>query len=165
MKNLLLACCFLFLSLNTAAQAGDTDAAVRKQVNAFIDQWHDDAANSRPAYFDKIAPHGIYIGTDKTELWNRDQFKAWAQRAFEKKAAWSFKAVKRNIYMSADKKFIWFDELLDTQMGPCQASGVIRKTDKGFEIEHYQLSIAVPNELAKQVTKMVKEHEAMPAAK
>jgi hypothetical protein len=165
MKKILIACFIFLLSFNSMAHAGDKDTAYRKQINAFIDQWHDDAANSRLAYFDKIAPHGIYIGTDKTELWNRDQFKAWAQSAFERKSAWSFKATKRNIYMSADKKFIWFDELLDTQMGPCQASGVIRKTDKGFEIEHYQLSIAVPNALAKQVTKMVKEHEAGPNAK
>ena len=165
MRKLLIACCLLFTSLGAAAQAADGDVGYRKQINAFIDLWHDDAANSRLVYFDKIAPHGIYIGTDKTELWNRDQFKAWAQRAFEKKSAWSFKAVKRNVYMSADKKFVWFDELLDTQMGPCQASGVIRKTDKGLEIEHYQLSIAIPNELAKQVTKLVKEHEAAAVAK
>ncbi|MES2316584.1 MAG: nuclear transport factor 2 family protein [Pseudomonadota bacterium] len=165
MKKFLTACLFLFTCLGASAQTGDADASLRKQVNAFIDEWHDDAANARLAYFDKIAPHGIYIGTDKTELWNRDQFKAWAQRAFAKKSAWSFKAVKRNIYMSADKKFIWFDELLDTQMGPCQASGVIRKTDKGFEIEHYQLSIAVPNEVADKVTKMVKELDAKPVAK
>ena len=46
--------------------------------------------------------------------------------------------------------------LLDTpNMGPCMASGVIRKTTKGFEIVHYQLSMAVPNEVAGQVTKLI----------
>lgn len=166
MKNYLLACVLVLANVTAMAQAADADAVYRKQVNAFIDEWHDDAANARLAYFDKIAKHGIYIGTDKTELWNRDQFKAWAQRAFARKSAWSFKAIKRNVYMSADKKFIWFDELLDTQMGPCQASGVIRKTDKGFEIEHYQLSIAVPNEVADKVTRLVKEYDTKsPVAK
>ncbi len=164
MKKLFLACCILFTSLTVMAQAAEKDAALKKQVNVFIDEWHDDAANARQAYFDKIAPHGIYIGTDKNELWNREQFKAWSKRFFDRKSAWSFKATKRNVYHSADKKFIWFDELLDTQMGVCQASGVIRKTDKGFEIEHYQLSIAVPNEVADQVTKVIKEYEAKPAA-
>jgi hypothetical protein len=43
------------------------------------------------------------------------------------------------------------------------ASGVIRKTAKGFEILHYQLSIAVPNEIAGQVTSLVKKAEAAPA--
>ena len=165
MKNLFLACCLFITSLAAVAQNGVPDSAYRKQVNAFIDEWHDDAANARLAYFDKIAPNGIYIGTDKTELWNREQFKAWAKRFFERKSAWSFKSVKRNIYMSPDKNFIWFDELLDTQMGPCQASGVIRKTAKGFEIEHYQLSIAIPNEVADKVTKLVKDAEAKPDSK
>jgi ribosomal protein S17E len=44
-------------------------------------------------------------------------------------------------------------------MGHCMASGVIRKTAKGFEIVHYQLSIAVPNEIAGQVTSLVKAAE------
>lgn len=43
------------------------------------------------------------------------------------------------------------------------ASGLIRKTPTGFEIEHYQLSIAVPNEIAKQVTSLVKAAEARAA--
>ncbi|MES2322494.1 MAG: nuclear transport factor 2 family protein [Pseudomonadota bacterium] len=164
MKKLLLACCLCIASVSSAAQV-ESDAALKKQVNAFVDEWHDDAANARQAYFDKIAPHGIYIGTDKTELWNREQFKAWSKRFFDRKSAWSFKATKRNVYVSADKKFIWFDELLDTQMGVCQASGVMRKTGKGFEIEHYQLSIAVPNEVADQVTKVIKDFEAKPVSK
>lgn len=165
MKKILFACCLLLSSLGVIAQPADIDAAYTKQINAFIDEWHDDAAHARMAYFDKIAKNGIYIGTDKTELWNRDEFKAWAKRFFERKSAWSFRSTKRNVYMSPDKKFIWFDELLDTQMGPCQASGVIRKTDKGFEIEHYQLSIAVPNEVAEKVTRTIKEFEAMPEPK
>ncbi|WP_426102404.1 nuclear transport factor 2 family protein [Massilia sp. TSP1-1-2] len=164
MKNFILSICIALFSVGAHAQTSSGDAAERKQINAFIDEWHDDAAHARLAYFDKIAPNGIYIGTDKNELWNREQFKAWAKRFFDRKSAWSFKSTKRNIYMSSDKKFIWFDELLDTQMGVCQASGVMRKTDTGFEIEHYQLSIAVPNEVADKVTKLVKKHEAKPPA-
>ncbi|MDB5934339.1 MAG: hypothetical protein JWQ01_1683 [Massilia sp.] len=163
MKRLILACC---LMLATAAGfAQEPDAALKKQVNAFVDEWHDDAANARMAYFDKIAKDGVYIGTDKAELWHRDEFKVWARRFFERKSAWTFKAIRRNVYASADKHIIWFDELLDTQMGICQASGVIHRTATGFEIEHYQLSIAVPNEVATPVTRIVKEFEAKPAVK
>lgn len=164
MKNFILSACMALFALSAFA-APATEADTRASVNAFIDEWHDDAANARLAYFDKMAKDGIYIGTDKTELWNRDQFKAWARRFFERKSAWAFKATKRNVYMSEDQKFIWFDELLDTQMGVCQASGVIRKTDSGFEIQHYQLSIAVPNEVADKVTKTIKDYEARPGVK
>jgi hypothetical protein len=48
-------------------------------------------------------------------------------------------------------------------MGHCMASGVIRKTATGFEILHYQLSMAVPNEIARQVTELVRKAEATPA--
>jgi len=40
---------------------------------------------------------------------------------------------------------------------------VIRRTAAGFEIVHYQLSLAVPNEVAKQVIGVVKAAEAAPA--
>ncbi|MFL6710674.1 MAG: nuclear transport factor 2 family protein [Massilia sp.] len=152
MKNLILAC---LLSIAAVAHAASADPATTKQVNTFIDAWHDDAANARMAYFDKIAPDGVYIGTDRTELWHKEDFKAWAKPFFDRKKARAFKATRRNVYTSGDGKTIWFDELLDTQMGPCMASGVLRRTANGFEIEHYQLSMAVPNEVAKTVTQLI----------
>jgi hypothetical protein len=161
MKRLFIACCLFLASLGAYAQQ-DT-AALTRQVNAFVDEWHDDAAHARLAYFDKMAPDGVYIGTDKTELWRRDEFKAWARKAFERKVAWAFKATRRNVYFSPDRSIIWFDEILDTpNMGPCMASGVIRKTASGFEILHYQLSMAVPNEVGGQVTKLIREFESAP---
>ena len=163
MKRLIFAC---ILSLGAAcAAAADADPALARQVNAFVDAWHDDAAHARMAYFDKIAPDGVYIGTDKTELWHKDAFKAWARKYFERKSAWAFKATRRNVYTSGDGKIVWFDELLDTQMGPCQASGVLRRTASGFEIEHYQLSMAVPNDIAKSVTQLITQHEQKGAVK
>jgi hypothetical protein len=163
MKRLILAC---LLSLSSAcALAATADAALTGQVNTFIDGWHDDAAHARMAYFDKMSADGVYIGTDKTELWHRDAFKAWAKPYFAKKSAWAFKATRRNVYTSADGKIVWFDELLDTQMGPCQASGVLRRTASGFEIEHYQLSMAVPNPVAAAVTALIARHEAAGATK
>ena len=163
MKRLILACC-LFLS-SVCAFAQEPDAAIKQQVNVFVDEWHDDAAHARMAYFDKMAKDGVYIGTDKTELWHRDEFKVWARKYFERKSAWTFKLIKRNVYVGGDKHYIWFDELLDTAMGICRASGVIHKTASGFEIEHYQLSIAVPNDVTTPVTRIIKDFEAKPAAK
>jgi len=156
MKRLLAAAILLISAASAFAQ---NDAAFRQQVNAFVDRWHDDAANTRPEYFDKIAPQGVYIGTDKTEVWTRDQFKAWAKPYWDKRKAWAFTAQKRNVYFSPDKKYVWFDEQLNTQMGTCQASGVLRNTGKGFLIEHYQLSLAVPNELLDSITAMIAKQE------
>jgi hypothetical protein len=161
-QSLFLACCLFYTGL---AQAAGADPALLKQVNAFVDGWHDDAAHARMAYFDKIAADGVYIGTDRSELWQRDAFRAWGRNYFEgKKSAWTFHATRRNVHVSDDGKLIWFDELLDTEnMGHCMASGVIRKTATGFEIVHYQLSIAVPNAIAGQVTGLIKAAEAKAA--
>lgn len=147
------------------AQSPAADQVFRAKVNAFVDGWHKDAADADPAYFDKIAPEGVYIGTDKSEVWTRDAFKVWAKPYFDRKKAWAFTAQKRNVYFSPDKKYVWFDEQLNTQMGTCQASGVLLSTDQGFLIEHYQLSLAVPNPLVDKFTKAIAEHEAKETAK
>ena len=154
MTRVLLACLLLLSAFCAQAAPG-----LKQQVNDFVDSWHSDAANARPAYFDKIARDGVYIGTDKGEYWRRDAFKTWAAPHFKRKSAWNFKTIRRNIYFSDDRAIIWFDELLDTQMGVCQASGVMRRKGDSFEIVHYQLSMAVPNEVGGQVTRLIRSFE------
>lgn len=165
MKQFVLMVSLLFAAFSACSQAHDADAAFRQQVNAFLDEWHDDAAHSRTRYFDKIAKDGVYIGTDKTERWGRDAFKSWAAPYFEKPVAWAFHATKRNISFSKDKTYVWFDEQLDTQMGLCQASGLIWNSKDGLLIQHYQLSLAVPNELIDRFRGEIKEFDAQHAAK
>jgi hypothetical protein len=157
MKKFLLAATAALLL--QGAVAAEPDVEFRQQVNAFVDRWHDDAAHTRPEYWDKFAPQGVFIGTDKSEIWSRDEFKAWAKRFWDRKKAWNFTAQKRNVYFSPDKQYVWFDEQLNTQMGTCQASGVLRHTATGFLIEHYQLSLAVPNPLMDSFTKAIADHE------
>lgn len=174
MKRLLLSigllCAFSCAVLPAAAQSASpaatntADAALRQRVAAFIDEWHDDAAHSRMRYFDKMASNGVFIGTDKSERWVRDDFKKWAKPYFAQPTAWEFHVTKRNIDFSADKSYIWFDEQLDTQFGTCQASGVIHNTKDGLQIEHYQLSLAVPNPMMDQVDHEIKEYEAKQAS-
>jgi hypothetical protein len=163
MKRLVIAFC-LFLS-TVGAYAADSDAATKQKINAFLDAWHDDATNARMAHFDKMAKDGVLIGTDKTEQWSRDEFIKYAKPDFEAKKGFALKATKRNVHLSADKSIAWFDELLDSKMGVCQASGVLRKTPGGYEVVHYQLSLAVPNSVNKQVGQIIKDAEARQASK
>ncbi|SFU95541.1 SnoaL-like domain-containing protein [Pseudoduganella namucuonensis] len=159
----LFASLFLLLCAGAAcAQNALSDDAFRQRVHGFVDQWHADAARADSVYFDKMAPAGVYIGTDKSEIWTREEFRAWAKPFFDRKKAWAFTAIKRNVYFSPDKKYAWFDEQLNTQMGICQASGVIHHSADGFQIEHYQLSLAVPNPLMDKFTKAIAEFEAQP---
>jgi len=160
MRRALLALGLALVVFSSPAFAADPIATDTQQVNAFIDEWHDDAAHARFRFFDKMAPGAIYIGTDKTERWTRDELKAWSKKYFERPSAWAFTPTKRNVAFSADKQFIWFDEQLDTQMGVCQASGVVQRTASGLQILHYQLSIAVPNELVDQFKEAIRKVEA-----
>lgn len=169
LQQLILVFSLLFSACAACAQAAasttETDAAYRQRIAAFLDEWHDDAAHSRMRYFDKIAQNGVYIGTDKSERWTRDDFKQWAKPYFAQPSAWAFHAVKRNIAFSGDKTYVWFDEQLDTQMGLCQASGVIQNTKEGLQILHYQLSLAIPNPLVEHLQGEIKEFDAEQAQK
>ena len=51
------------------------------------------------------------------------------------------------------------DEAAAAVAAPAVAA-LLRKTAKGFEIVHYQLSVAVPNEIVNQVTGLIKAAEA-----
>jgi len=56
----------ILILVTAACQDPVSDADLTARINAFVDEWHQDAAHARPAYFDTIAPDGIYIGTDKS---------------------------------------------------------------------------------------------------
>ncbi len=145
---------FSLVQINIVAQI--PDSTLIKSVDIFMDDWHKLASNADVTYFDKIAKNGIYIGTDAAELWNKDEFVTWSEEYFENGKAWSFTAIERNIYFSDDKSYAWFDELLDTQMGVCRSSGVLKRKGDSWEIEHYHLSLAVPNVKMKEVIEIIK---------
>ena len=115
-----------------SAAPAPSDADFTARVNAFVNEWHDDAAHARPAFFDKIASDGIYIGTDKTERWTREAFREWAKPAFARPVAWAFTPLHRNVQFSPDRRFIWFDEQVRSSMGILQASGVMRPATDEF---------------------------------
>ena len=120
----------------------------QKEVEIALDEWHLAASNADyDAYFARMTDRSIFIGTDATENWSVEAFKAFSKPYFDKGKAWSFEAVERNIFFNEANNLAWFDELLDTWMGICRGSGVLQKDMGGnWKIAHYVLSIAVPNE-------------------
>ena len=117
------------------------------EINTLIDKWHKDAAETNfEDYFGAIAADGIFIGTDATENWNKEEFMAFSKPYFDKGKAWNFTSLERNIFFSTDNKTAWFDELLDTQMKLCRGSGVLVYQNDEWKIKHYVLSMTIPNE-------------------
>lgn len=133
---------------------------IEKEIHQVLDQWHQAAANADfETYFGLMSTTSVFIGTDAGEHWDYEAFRAFAKPYFDKGKAWSFTSVERHIYLSADKKIAWFDELLSTQMKICRGSGVMKKMGNEWKIEHYVLSMTIPNSLSKEVTQLKSNEE------
>ncbi|MBC7523830.1 MAG: nuclear transport factor 2 family protein [Flavobacterium sp.] len=132
----------------------------KTQINDILNNWHKAASNAKfDDYFSVLTDDAVFIGTDATENWNRNEFKVFAKPYFDKGKAWSFLPLERHIYFSSDKKIAWFDELLRTQMKICRGSGVLVKYKNTWKIKQYVLSMTIPNENTNEVVKIKTENE------
>lgn len=128
----------------------------KSEINFVLNNWHLAAAETNfNNYFNTMADDAIFIGTDATENWNKQEFIKFAKPFFDKGKAWNFTALERNIYFSSDLKTAWFDELLNTQMKICRGSGVLVLDENGnWKIKQYVLSMTIPNENTNEVVKI-----------
>jgi hypothetical protein len=150
MKNLL-----LFILIPFSINSGNAQAEQETKINQTLDGWHKAAAEANYRnYFDAMAEDAIFIGTDATENWTKPEFQAYAKPHFDKGKAWSFIALERHIYFNANKTIAWFDELLDTQMKVCRGSGVLVLQNGKWKIQHYVLSMTIPNATSDEVVKI-----------
>ena len=129
---------------------------VKSEINLVLDNWHKAAAEANfNNYFNVMTEDAIYIGTDPTENWNKQEFIKFSKPYFDRGRAWNFTALERNVYFSSDGKTVWFDELLNTQMKICRGSGVLVDEGNGkWKIKHYVLSMTIPNDNTDEVVKI-----------
>jgi len=134
------------------ASARSTAARADKErlASAAIDALH--AAASRAdadAYFAIFAPDAIFLGTDATERWTVEQFRAWAAPYFSRGQGWTYVLTERHVFLSAAGDVAWFDERLhNDKYGEVRGSGVLVDGPHGWRIAQYNLAMPVPNELA-----------------
>ena len=150
MKNyfLILIVLVSFFSCSTQKGVKSTQAitTIKTNVNTLLNDWHKAASEANyEAYFNKMDSISVFIGTDATENWTKNEFENFSKPFFDKGKAWSFISLERNIYINDAKNFVWFDELLNTWMGTCRGSGVLEKQHNTWVIKHYVLSVAIPN--------------------
>lgn len=147
---------FLLVLLHSVAQAVAADDSSR--VAQMLNDFHQAAAQAEgKRYFDHFAPLAIFLGTDASERWTLAEFKAFAQPYFEQGKGWTYLVKSRHVYFSQDRNTAWFDEMLENESyGVCRGSGVLLKIDGVWKIAQYNLSIPIPNALAKQVVGMIK---------
>ncbi|MEA3317615.1 MAG: nuclear transport factor 2 family protein [Bacteroidota bacterium] len=145
----------VFLIPNISCKKNINKEKLKSELNTFMDTWHEAAANANEdIFFSMMDEDGIYLGTDQNEIWTRDELKEWSEQYFAKDTAWAFTPLKRNWYFSRNANIVWFDELLETQMGTCRGSGVIKNIEGSWKIKHYNLCLTIPNELMDDVIKL-----------
>lgn len=143
---------FLFVLGFTTISAQAKFEKEKTEISTMLNAYNIAAAKADfTTYFSYFAEESSFIGTDASEVWDKQAFKVWAKPYFDKKTTWNFTSLKRNIYFSKDGKLAWFDELLDTQMKICRGSGVLEKISGQWKIRQYVLSMTVPNEVVDQV--------------
>jgi tetratricopeptide (TPR) repeat protein len=122
-------------------------SAERAAIARVLDDLHDAAAHAdENRYFGHFALDAVFLGTDASERWNLDAFRAYAHPRFAAGKAWAFRATRRTIVLDPNADVAWFDEDLATQrLGPARGSGVLVRRGGGWLIEQYNLALVVPN--------------------
>lgn len=142
------------------AQAAAVDH--EPDIVAVLDDWHDAAAEADlERYFAHFDESAVFMGTDASERWTVEAFRAFCEPYFSKGKAWTFIPRDRRIEIRGD--VAWFDELLDSEhMGVCRGSGVLRRASDRWRLTQYNLSIPVPNDLADDFIRRIRDFDAKP---
>jgi hypothetical protein len=132
------------------------DELTRFVIDSLINEWHHAAAIAdEKSFFGFMTKDAIYIGTDTSERWQRDELAAWSNQYFEKSSAWNFTPISRNITFSPAKNIAWFDELLNTWMGVCRSTGIVEWVDDQWKLVYYQLALTLPNDKMADFRKLI----------
>ncbi len=145
--------------LTWAGPARASPAPRESAVAAVLDDWHDAAAKAdEKRYFWHFAAEAVFLGTDLSERWDIQSFRAYAHPHFAKGKGWTLKPSGRRVSFSADGKTAWFDERVDsTSYGPSRGSGALVLQDGRWRIAQYNLSVPIPNGLLMKVAGMIRK--------
>ena len=133
----------------------------KQQIKTVLNRFHQAAASANfEVYFDLLSHNAIFLGTDASERWTKDAFKDYVRPAFSKGNGWLYTPSQQNIEVIKHRQVAFFDELLSSESyGTCRSSGILIKTPLGWKISQYNLSIPIPNSLAKDVTNKIKSFQ------
>jgi ketosteroid isomerase-like protein len=142
-----------------AAAGADENATVA--IGKVLDAFHDAASRADgDLYFSLFAEDAVFIGTDATERWSVDEFRAFAEPYFSKGRGWTYTKTERHVDLAVGGETAWFDEMLwNEKYGTCRGTGVLVLTEKGWRIAQYHLTFPIPNELSAEFTARIKEFE------
>ena len=129
----------------------------QEDLDALLNGLHLDAHKGNfESYFDRYSTDAVFLGTDKTERWTIEEFKAYAKPAFLDGHGWTYLVIERN--WEGNGNIRWFDEiLLNEKLGHCRGTGVVELVNGEWKISHYALTMLVPNSIAAEVGSLTLE--------
>jgi ketosteroid isomerase-like protein len=147
------------LASTSCAGAKVDRVAEGKSVAETLDALHRAASEAKEGeYFSLYAPDAVFLGTDASERWTLDQFRAYAHRPFSEGKGWTYTVRSRNVSVSSDGSVAWFDEVLDNaKLGECRGTGVLTRSDGAWRVAQYNLTIPIPNAMAVDVAERIRE--------
>lgn len=155
---------FVLWLISMPLAAGEP-ADAKRAVDTVLTTLHQAASDGAgELYFSLFAEDAIFMGTDTTERWTVEMFKAFAEPYFSRGLGWTYTKKQRSIYISSEGSTAWFDELLwNDNYGFCRGTGVLTLTDNGWKFVQYNLTIPIPNDLAGEITDRIKKYGTQPA--
>ncbi len=131
------------------------------EVASTLDRFHQAAAAADgAAYFSLFTPDAVYRGTDVTELWTVEEFRAFAEPYFSQGRGWTYAARERHVAVAPTPCgcVAWFDEILDSESyGTSRGTGVVVRGEDGqWRIAYYALTFPIPNALARDMTARIR---------
>lgn len=155
--------CAALLGLPTTAPGQEAETDAIAAVESVLDDFHRAASEADgDTYFGLFAAEGVFLGTDASERWTVEEFRAYAKPHFDQGRGWTYTPLERHVSI-ADGGAAWFDERLHNDgLGETRGSGVLVRRDGAWKIAQYNLSIPVPNELATEVVERIRELDAEP---
>lgn len=145
-----------------AQEAGASTASAESAVESVLDAFHQAASDADGAtYFGLFHPDGVFLGTDATERWTVDEFRAYAEPYFAAGRGWTYVPVERHVSISPDGDVAWFDErLMNDGLGETRGSGVLVQVGGQWKVAQYNLTIPIPNSLAGEFVQRIRQATA-----
>lgn len=156
--KVLLSMVVVVVSLSSVAPSASAQDADKTAINLVLNSYHQAAATADwDSYFSLMSEDGVFLGTDASERWTKQEFQRYAAGS----SGWVYTPGVRNINLTPDGLSAWFDESLRSQnYGTSRGTGVLIRTAAGWKISQYHLTFPIPNDLSGQITDQIKQFEA-----
>lgn len=141
----------------TQSRHSFSDDFEKVNVNGVLTSWHLAADQGLyEFYFSRMTDDAVFLGTDASERWTKEEFMGYAREPFSDGNGWTYTQLESHIAFDADGNTAWADEILKNEKyGILRGTSVLRKVNDRWKIAHYSLTFLVPNEKAGQVVEII----------